>query len=190
MKLEILKLLMIFAALCGPASSLATPAATARDALSVADLTAAPQRAVTVARLDAPVAEVWAYLSNHENLPDYSGGTVQDVTIDRSAATERDGVGTRRTCVAGKDRFVEEIVYFEAPYVFAYSVGANSWGLKDHLAIVSLTPDGKGSTLVRWEMFFNHQAPQMAPKMAANMLGMLRGRILPTLTKKYGGQVL
>lgn len=162
----------------------------AYDALDVRQFTQAPRQATAVARLSAPVDQVWAYLANHENLPEYSGGVVQAVTMDHSQAKEPNGVGTRRECEAGKDQFKEEVVYFKAPYVFAYSAYENTWGLEGHLAVVSLRPDGQGGTLITWDQYFDHVKPAMAPKVAQNLRGMLRGMILPAVTKRFGGQVL
>ncbi|MEL6805562.1 MAG: SRPBCC family protein, partial [Bacteroidota bacterium] len=82
-------------------------------------------------RLNRPLSTVWAYLGNHQNLLEYSNGSLGRVSIDGADAKERNGVGTKRQCVTpnGKDRFVERIVYYKAPYAFAYSVGLNTWGL-------------------------------------------------------------
>lgn len=164
----------------------------AYDAMPISSLTSAPRRVTTKVRLTRPVAEVWAYLGNHQNLLEYSDGVLGKVTVDDSQADSPQGVGTARQCVTGdgKDRFVEKVVYYRAPYAFAYSAVENTWGLKDHLATVSLTPDGEGGTVVQWDQYFNHMMPEMTSKVATNIGGMLNGKILPFLAKKFGGEVL
>ncbi len=165
------------------------PADLAYQAMDVPALTSAPRRVSTSAQLKAPLEEVWAYLAQHENLLEYSVGVITDVKVDGSLAQSKNGVGTKRECEAGKDRFVEEVVYFKAPYTFAYSARFNTWGLKDHLATVRLRPDGAGGTIVTWDQYFNHVKPEMADKVAVNLAGMLRGKILAFLTRKFGGTV-
>lgn len=161
----------------------------ARADMMASGLTEAPKRFVVRARLDAPLDEVWAYVSNHDNLVEYSGGVLQSADIDRSGSNGTNGVGAKRTCSVGKDRFVEEVVFYRAPYAFAYSAVQNTWGLDGHLAAVSLTPDGE-STLLEWTMFFDTADPAMAPMMSQNMEGMMRGRMLPYFAEKFGGEVL
>lgn len=164
----------------------------AYEEMPIASLTSAPRRVSTQVRLERPVKEVWAYLGDHKNLLEYSDGVLGKVSVDGSLAEEVNGVGTRRRCETsdGKGQFVESIVYFKAPYAFAYSATENNWGLNNHLATVSLRPDGKGGTIVQWDQYFNHVQPNMAPKVAANIEGMLKGKILAYLANKFGGRVL
>ncbi|MFN3200325.1 MAG: SRPBCC family protein [Bradymonadia bacterium] len=170
----------------------AQAAKAAHESIPISTLTKAPRRVTTVTRLNVPVKEAFAYLGNHQNLLEYSNGILGKVSVDGSGASEANGVGTKRVCETanGTDKFVETIVYFKAPYVFAYAATENTWGLTDHLATVSLKPDGKGGTLVQWDQYFNHVKPEMAPQVAMNIKGMLQGKILPYLTGKFGGEIL
>ena len=169
-----------------------TEAKQAAASIPVASLTTAPRRVSTRARLATPVEQVWAYLGNHQNLLEYSDGVLGEVIVDDSDAVSPQGVGTRRQCITGdgKDKFVEQVVYYKAPFAFAYSATENTWGLKDHLATVMLEPDGRGGTLLQWDQYFNHAMPDAAPKVAMNIDGMLKGKILKFLATKFGGEVL
>jgi hypothetical protein len=173
----------------GPAAPTVQAAQDARADMMAARLTEAPERFVVRARLNTPHDEVWAYLSNHDNLVEYSAGLLQSADVDRRGSNGTDGVGATRTCSVGEDRFVEKVVFYRAPYTFAYSAVENTWGLDGHLAAVSLTPDG-ASTLLEWTVFFNTGDPSMAPMMSQNMEGMMRGRMLPYLAERFGGEVL
>ncbi|MEM6956820.1 MAG: SRPBCC family protein [Myxococcota bacterium] len=161
----------------------------AKAELAAASLTSAPARVVARARLNASIEEVWDYVSNHDNLVEYTNGILQSADIDRSGAGGSDGVGVRRECAAGQDRFVEEIVYFRAPYAFAYSAVENTWGLTNHLATVVLTPDGDG-TILEWSQHFDHMQPEALPMMTENLTGMMNGPILGFFTQRFGGEVL
>ena len=96
---------------------------------------------------------------------------------DSSGAGGSDGVGVRRECAAGQDRFVEEIVYFRAPYAFAYSAVENTWGLTNHLATVVLTPDGDG-TKIAYEVNAS----------VGGKLAQLGSRIIDSFSKKMADQ--
>ncbi|MEM9069777.1 MAG: SRPBCC family protein [Myxococcota bacterium] len=167
-----------------------TEAPVAQFNFDASEYTNAPQRLLAVAELDAPIDEVWAYISDHDNLVEYTNGILQSADIDRSGAEEHNGVGTERECAAGEDRFVERIVYFRAPRAFAYSAFENTWGLQDHLATVVLTPIGEGRTRLEWGQHFNMQNPQAEAMMTQNLTGMMNGRVLPFFTERFGGRVI
>ncbi|MEM1414721.1 MAG: SRPBCC family protein [Myxococcota bacterium] len=172
-----------------PAYSVADARA-AVGALDVAELTSAPARVVARAELDADIDMVWAYLSNHDNLVEYSNGILSSADIDRSASNGSDGVGVRRTCEAGEDRFVERVVHFQAPYVFAYTVAENTWGLSNHLAVVALEPTADGGTALRWSQHYDGPTLEATAMLTQNLSGMLEGRILSFLTERFGGSVV
>ncbi|MEM9490140.1 MAG: SRPBCC family protein, partial [Myxococcota bacterium] len=157
--------------------------------LEAAQLTSAPLRARAVAQLDASVEEVWSYVSNHQNLVEYAGATgIKHASIDNSAAMVENGVGCKRECLANEnDRFVEEIVYFRAPYVYAYSAYENTWGLTDHLGVVIVRPLPGGKAELEWRQYFNTAKPEMAAMMAKNMQGMLSGPLLGFFVDRFGG---
>lgn len=159
--------------------------------LEDAKLTSAPLRARAVARLDATPEEVWTYVANHENLVDYAASAgIKHVEIDNSTAKAPNGVGCKRECLANEsDRFVEEIVFYRAPYVFAYSALENTWGLEDHLAVVIVRPSADGKTELEWRQHFNTTKPELEPIMTKNMQGLLGGPLLGFFVDKYGGEV-
>ncbi|MEO0324288.1 MAG: SRPBCC family protein [Myxococcota bacterium] len=159
-------------------------------ALAVEEHTSAPARVVVRAKLDADVDTVWSYVSNHDNLVEYSNGVLTGADIDRSDSDGTNGVGAKRTCEAGDDRFVERIVYFRAPYVFAYQAVENTWGLAEHLAVVALEPTEDGGTLLSWTQHFDGPSPEATQMLTQNIDGMLEGRLLGFLTERFGGSVL
>lgn len=151
--------------------------------------TNAPQRFLVSARLDAPREQVWNYVSDHDNLVEYSGGVLTGVEVDRTGANGTNGVGARRTCSVGEDRFVEEVLVFEPLEAFAYSAVKNTWGLEQHLVTIHLVPRG-GSTDLHMGVYFNTASPGAADQMAKNMQGMIRGPMMTYLTKRFGGRLL
>jgi uncharacterized protein YndB with AHSA1/START domain len=161
----------------------------AKYGLDVETFTPAPLRATATARLDAPIEEVWAYVSDHENLVEYAGAILQRVSVSYTADSLQTGVGVQRTCAAGDDHFVEEVVFFKPGRGFAYSATENTWGLTNHLATVSFVKSGRGTKLV-WSQYFDHVQPEMAEPMATNLQGMLEGPLLGTLVARFGGEVL
>lgn len=162
----------------------------ALEAVPVISHTTAPLRVHTETRLDASVSEVWDYISDHSNLLEYSNGALGDVSIDSSKADPR-GVGLRRVCETPdrSGRFVERVVHVDAPYAFAYVVEENTWGMVGQLGRVSLRPDGKNATVLQWDIYFDHQQPEMASEVANNIRGMMQGMMLPFLTEKFGGEI-
>ncbi|MEM7436106.1 MAG: SRPBCC family protein [Myxococcota bacterium] len=187
---------LIVAALCIACSSNspsvnAKAASAAHESIPVDQYTQSPRRVSTRTRLDKSLAEVWEYLSDHNNLLEYSDGVLGNVTVDTTLA-DSDGVGVKRVCETadGSGRFVERVVYSEPPYAFAYVLSKNTWGLKDYLATVSLDPISESATIVQWDLYFDHVQPDMIPQMTMNMEGMMKGRMLPYLTRKFGGTIL
>ncbi len=144
-------------------------AAAALEQFEAEKLAAAPLRARAVARLDASAADVWAYVSDHDNLVEYGAGTgLTDAKIDNTAAESEGGVGCKRECfVKDGGRFLEEVVYFRAPYIFAYSAVENNWGMVDHLAVVIVKPLDDGTAELEWRVHFDTADPKMEATHAA-----------------------
>ena len=156
-------------------------------------LTSAPRRLIAVAELNASLEEVWAYISNHDNLLEYTNGVLGNVSIDRSQSQEHNGVGTMRQCEVNgerQDKFVERVVYFRAPYAFAYSAFENTWGLENHLATVYLQPTASGGTRVEWSQYFDGPTAEANAMLTKNIAGMLEGPVFSFFTERFGGRVL
>ncbi len=170
----------------------AAAAQEALQGLEAAKLTSAPLRARAIARLDAPVDDVWGYVANHDNLVEYGAPTgLKHVSIDNSNADAPGGVGCKRECLANEnDRFVEEVLYFRPPYVFAYSATENTWGLTEHLGVVIVRPTADGKSELEWRQYFNTAKPDMTEMMSQNMQGMLSGPLLGFFVERFGGEVL
>lgn len=161
------------------------------EAFEAAKVTPAPLRATATARLDAAPADVWAYVSDHGNLSEYAGAIgVQKVVIDASKAETEHGVGTRRECTAmGDQNIVEEITYFAAPHVFAYSAVDNPLGLKDHLGVVIVRPAPGGKTELQWRQYFDID-DEGSIAMTTMKVKMMSSGLMGFFTKKYGGELL
>ncbi len=171
----------------------ARAASAANEVISKFDptsLTTAPVRTQMTARLDAPVAEVWAYVSDNDNLVEYAGSVgIQHVELDDSKA-DADGVGVVRECTAmGDKHFVEKVVYTGAPHVFAYSAVENPMGLNDHLGVIIVRPAAGGTTELEWRQHFNAADPKAQSSMDFKVKMMTMG-ILRFFTTKYGGEMV
>ena len=103
--------------------------------------------------LDAPPDEVFAFITDHAQLPSWAPG-VHRVAVDGSRPEVAGGPGTERTLYP---RFgaegVETVVASEAPARFVYSASdASLRGLcTHHRTTLSLAPSSAGSrTELRW----------------------------------------
>ncbi len=165
-------------------------AAPALAALEAAALTPAPLQAKVVARLDAAPAEVWAYVSNNDNLQEYAAPLgIEHVELDHSNA-DANGVGVRRECTAmGDKRFVEEIRFVQAPYVMAYAAIENPVGMDDHLGVVIVRPTADGKTELEWRQHFTAGEGQ-STAMLGMKVKMMTGGLVAFFTDKFGGQTL
>lgn len=111
-------------------------------------------------RYDRPVGEVYAHLSEHENLGPVFGARVTRV---RDGDDTRNGVGSvRRLSVPPLPPFEETVTRYEPDRLLEYRISSPGGLVRDHSARVQFTPDGDAST-VTWHVDFRTAVPVLAP---------------------------
>lgn len=98
--------------------------------------------------LNAPIDEVFAMLTDHENYKQFRG--IDDSALVREGKTEKNGLGAQRRIKAGPVTFFEDVVAFDRPTLFEYRIVKMTPPLLQHeLGRVELS-DNNGKTDVRW----------------------------------------
>ena len=152
----------------------------ARD---VSRFTTAPKRVEKSVLLNAPPAEVWKIVSDHEKMPTYFPG-IQRVSVDNAHASQTNGVGCVRSCALhGNMETVEEVRLWEPSSALGYTLRTpNAMGISDHFAVVELAEASPGTTRLTWTQYFNHPDPTaMSGKLGAMLDGAMEG-----LAKRFG----
>ncbi len=111
----------------------------------------ARQSLVVEARSDASPETVFAILADTEGWVRWSRKT-KSAVLERPGSTEREGVGAIRVFQNGRTTSREEVVEYEPPRRFVYTL-LSGLPLRDYRAEVDLTPDGTG-TRIRWASSF------------------------------------
>lgn len=159
------------------------PSAVTAPARDVTRFTAAPKRVEKSVVVNAPPAEVWKLISDHQQMPTYFPG-INHVDVDNSHASQANGVGCVRSCsLHGNMQTVEEVRLWEPPAALGYTLRApNAMGLSDHFATVELTEASPGTTRVTWTQYFNHpDASAMSGQIGTMLDGAMAG-----LAKRFG----
>lgn len=105
---------------------------------------------LTITRIStAPIETMFDAMTDHWEL---SGTTwlVRRSTIDREGTPAPNGIGTIRRLKSIGTTFVEEIVAYERPTRWAYTLLAGA-PIRDHLATIGLR-EVNGGTEVRWHV--------------------------------------
>ncbi len=92
-----------------------------------------------------PPAQVFAYLSEHENLQPL----LKPIKVSRrnDGDTDRNGVGSARDMRLGPTSFVETITEVVPNQRIAYTI-TQGGPMKQHAGLMTFTPDGDGTRLV------------------------------------------
>ncbi|HKP91500.1 MAG TPA: SRPBCC family protein [Thermoleophilaceae bacterium] len=140
-----------------------------------------PTHQVRVAtEIDAPAADVWARVSEHEDTPSWVEAAKR-VTLERAGEADRNGLGAIRV-VEFKPRLWstihEEIVGFDPPRAFEYVLFKGMPGLRDHLGRVAVDDLGQDRSRLRWEVDFEfrtvHPFRPFVPSFVRDFEGVLR----------------
>jgi hypothetical protein len=116
-----------------------------------------------------PVSELFAYLSEHENLEPLFGAKIRRLS-DGSDGT-RNGVGSSRELKLGPlPPFVETIVEVIPDELLRYRI-TRGGVLKDHEGVMRFSPQGSGSHL-DYTITFDGKLPGIGPVVQA---GLTRG---------------
>jgi uncharacterized protein YndB with AHSA1/START domain len=130
-------------------------------------------------RIEAAAERVWALLAEHERMPDW-GAPVKRVTLLRAGGTDRNGVGAVRLVEAPLQRIEEEIIAWDPPRSFEYTLLRGA-PVRDHRGRIDVVPEG-GACTVRWRVTFEPTVPFTGTALAVGLkLGF--GRLLVGLKK-------
>lgn len=128
-------------------------------------------RATATATVAAPVARVWAVLSDHEGMANWGPG--MKVTLVRPGTPERNGVGAQRRLQMGPaPAFVEEITAFEPEQRLTYRA-VSGIPLRNYVGDVQLRAVGAG-TEIRYTVSADNRIPGAAAVLANGLLFALK----------------
>jgi len=129
----------------------------------------------------APVADVWARVSDHENTPSWVA-EVKSVRLTQEGAPERGGVGAVREVVFRPRMWtavLERITLHRPQERFHYVLFQGMPGLLAHEGRVIVEPAGAGASTLRWEVDFQfrslHWFRPFVPSFLQQFEGVLRG---------------
>jgi len=97
----------------------------------------------------APIEAVFDSLTDHRGIADYVKAARRS-TLDREGTPAPNGVGAVRRIEAVGPAFVEEIIDYERPTRYAYTMVSGA-PVRDHVGTVTLRPVGSG-TEVSWHL--------------------------------------
>jgi uncharacterized protein YndB with AHSA1/START domain len=116
----------------------------------------------------APVARVYAYLAEHENLGALFGTRIERV---RDGETERNGVGScRRLSFYGLLPFEETVTEAVADERIVYRITKGS-PMRDHEGTMAFATTGDGGTRLDYRIRFGSAVPGLAPFVARALHG-------------------
>jgi hypothetical protein len=114
------------------------------------------------ARSSAPREVVWNTLANGRSWSDW--GDWQKTEYEREGDPAPDGVGAIRRFTRRPVTTREEVVLFEPPSRFAYTL-LSGIPVTDYRADVTLTESGDGGTNIHWESKFDSRHRALDPLM-------------------------
>lgn len=159
-------------------------------AAAAARFTTAPLRAVQTARLNATPEVVFTEITGEAQMPTWITGLTR-VTHDHSASANSGalGAGSLRSLHLRNGRDLERIAVVEAPHLFAYQI-LEGPPLKDHLAIMAVSPHPDGGSVFSWRQYFNVRPLTLGGLgMKARVDSFMRGS-QERLIAKLGGEAL
>jgi uncharacterized protein YndB with AHSA1/START domain len=128
-------------------------------------------------RIEAPADRVWALISEHERMPEW-GAPLKRVTLVRTGASDRNGVGAVRRMEAPLQRIEEEIIGWDPPRSYEYTMLRGA-PIRDHRGRIDVVSEGSGC-VVRWRVSFTPTVPFTGTPMALG-LKVAFGRMLSGL---------
>lgn len=118
-------------------------------------------------QINAPVETVFDVLTDHAGTTEFMPGPVT-FTLEREGAPEKNGVGAVRKISGAGPAIREEVVAYDAPTRFSYSIISGA-PVKDHRGDVVLEAKG-GGTFMTYRITFD--TPLLLKPI---MLGVMRG---------------
>lgn len=128
-------------------------------------------RATATATVAAPVARVWAVLTDHEGMANWGPG--MKATLVRPGEAARNGVGAQRRLQMGfLPAFVEEVTGFEPERRLSYRA-VSGIPLRNYVGEVQLSPAGDG-TEISYSVSADNRIPGAAAALANGLLFALK----------------
>ena len=90
----------------------------------------------------APPQACFDVITDHRAYPDFS--SVRKVELEREGEPPPNGLGAVRVMTAVGPKIREEVVAYEPPSKFAYTV-LSGLPVRDHVGTVTIAPEGEGS---------------------------------------------
>jgi uncharacterized protein YndB with AHSA1/START domain len=129
-------------------------------------------------QIAAPIETVFDVLTDHEGATALTPGPVK-FTLEREGSPERNGLGAVRKISGAGPALREEVVAYEAPTHFSYSIISGA-PVKNHRGDVVLE-ERSGGTFMTYRIAFDAAAP-LAPVLKAVMRGVV-GQLVKGITK-------
>lgn len=116
------------------------------------------QRVHVVQEFNAPIANVFATLSEHENLNQiFFPAKIKRLTNGQGA---RNGVGSsRQMMIPLSPSFVETNTFYEENQRIEYKITSGISPIKDHLGVMQFTDLGNGRTRLEYTITFKGRLP-------------------------------
>lgn len=114
-------------------------------------ITTAPEQIRKTRLIDAPIEDVWAIVADHGGMTQWMP-MISHVELTKSNAAGEFAEGCERECQFGPDLLKEKIVFWDAPYGYAYKI-ADMHLVREHVGHIQLIPSGT-STEVIWKQYF------------------------------------
>jgi len=154
----------------------------------VSSFTAAPLRNRVRIEVNATAAQVWELIGDLARFPEYSAGLERvEATVDsRGRCTEY--VCHFKPMEPGGERIVarERMRWWEPQRGHASSgAGSDAFGLSDDLHLVLIEPQA-GSTLIRWEEYYDAQDLPVMKAHFDEALADIAGHLI----RRFGGKML
>ena len=157
-------------------------------ARKIGKLTGAPLQISKNILIPASTKQVFAFVSNHEELPKLLP-MIHEVKVDQSNAKVKNGVGCVRTCtMADGNALSEEIVLWQPGKAYAYAIAdGNMMGLESHVGVMTVSRAGN-QTRLSWYQYFDHQNPEMVKPQIDPLMDMILMKIHGHFTAEVAGR--
>ena len=101
--------------------------------------------------IEVPIEDVWAIVSDHGGMTQWMP-MISHVELTRANGAGEFAEGCERECQFGPDLLHETIVFWDAPYGYAYQI-ADMRLVQKHVGYLQLIPTGSGTEVI-WTQYF------------------------------------
>jgi len=161
--------------------------------LDLNSLTQSEQYAMSVGHIKASPETVFKKIADHQNLRDWVPMIDHEVEVDHSASIVpgESNVGTKRICLFGGDRLVEDIRYWKEGKGYAYSArDSDDLPVTNHLGVIWIESDNEGGSYLIWRQFFEKKSWSLKAQIMPFMMDYVMNGAMQNLVDEWGGEVL